>query len=124
MNSPPDQVKTRLCRYFTRTPEVDFAYLYSPLQGTGESSLTDYDIAVAFNTHLTLPKIFEAQIDAFNSLRRVLGSDRIALVVINECPFEYQRLIHRTGTLVFERDAKAHEMFCSRIRKKHRLIFS
>jgi hypothetical protein len=114
--------KERLSRYFADVEDVDFVYLFSPLAGTGEKELTDFDVAIAYQPFLTLPQLFEAQIDVYNALRKVLATDRIAVVVINECPIEYQRLIYRTGTAVCVRNRVAHEKFCARCRKRRRLL--
>ena len=116
-NAPEPQVIAALQQYFAHRQDIDFVYLFNPLQGSGRETWTDYDIAIAFHPACSLPEIFIAQIDIHKALRTELKTEKLVVVAINDCPLEYQKRIYETGTAIEIKNRHAHAIFCQAFQK-------
>lgn len=102
-----EEIKHQITEILEKREDVLFAYIYGSFQN--DASFRDIDIAVFVE-----PKVIALQnsIEYELSLSaKLVFSFPIDLRVLNNTPRAFQNNVARTGTLLFVKDRKLHEVF-------------
>ncbi|MDF1558326.1 MAG: nucleotidyltransferase domain-containing protein, partial [ANME-2 cluster archaeon] len=75
-----------LINFFRTTDSVYFAYLFGSVIRGDANELSDVDIAVMLDESLSKKDMLYVELNLINELTRVLKSDKIDLVVLNDAP--------------------------------------
>lgn len=106
-------------QYLSRKPEISMAYLYGSYAKGNPRSHSDIDVAVYFDQitdDTQYPYGYRA--DLISSLIKLLGTNKIDLIIINDAPIYLRYQVIRYGTLIFTRsEAKRIEFHTDTIRK-------
>lgn len=94
-----DSLKTRLRHY-----PIVAAYLFGSQAKDKAGPLSDFDVAVLLDKSLKEDAFFEIKIRLIAELARVIGNDRIDLVVLNQSPSTIAMNIISEGKLLFYND--------------------
>jgi predicted nucleotidyltransferase len=88
--------------YFEAEPQVSLAYLFGSQASGAIGPLSDYDLGV-----LVEQPSADLRYRLSYALSRVLGTDRIDLVLLNNAPIELAYAIIAQGRLLYERSLAA-----------------
>jgi predicted nucleotidyltransferase len=106
----PDVLRLHLAHLFHQHP-VLLAYLFGS-QTTGQTHAeSDIDVAVLLHASLTADERFAERLTLIDALARLLGTDNIDVVILNEAPplLAYEAL--RNGVLLYCADENARVEF-------------
>ncbi|MDZ7261490.1 MAG: nucleotidyltransferase domain-containing protein [candidate division KSB1 bacterium] len=97
-------IESRLKGYFTKRPEVLFAYLFGS-QAKGRSHrFSDIDVAIFVDYNLCQPQNFGYEAYVIADLMQVLKTNDVDLVILNEASPLLSHQVIKYGRLVFSRD--------------------
>ena len=100
----PRDLKEKLKPIFEGYPKIKLVYLFGS-QANGENGpLSDFDLAV-YLIERDRKKIFEVKTELLNQISRILGTDRVDIVILNQLQEpELKFNIINEGKIIFERD--------------------
>ena len=85
--------------------EVEFAYLFGSRAAGNENKESDFDFAVMLPDGFSDRKIFDIRLKLMSEIMRILKTDAVDLVVLNEIKSVLMKFsIVREGVLIFSRD--------------------
>lgn len=111
--APGADLASRLTAVLSTLPQVELAYLFGSHAGGRAREESDIDLAIqvspaaAADARATLAGLFDR-------LGRVVPSDRLDLVLLNDAPSLLRHRILATGRLLVERSAVARVRFATR----------
>lgn len=110
MNIKREQLKKLKITF--RRNEVVFAYLFGS-QATGKAAKnSDFDFAVMLSEKMNDKKRFDIRLKIFSEASRILKSDKIEVVVLNDEKSPLLKfVIIKEGKVVFEKDHPARVDF-------------
>jgi len=116
VSSGPDDLAARLARVLPDTPGVDLAYLFgSQAAGRGRNE-SDIDVGVLVSAD-ALKDRDGTVARLLDGLGRVVGSDRLDLVLLNDAPSLLRQRVLATGRLLYARTPSCRVRFvCDTIR--------
>ena len=110
-----DQRLTQVQTLLAANRQVVFAYLFGGLTQGEPRPLSDVDIAV----YLDKPDdSLAAQLDLIVAITKVLGSDALDLVVLNQAPLSLAGRIQQTGKLLVDKEPFQRRQYESLIRRQ------
>jgi len=98
------ELRQRLTHYLTSRTDVVAAYLYGSLAEGRASALSDIDLGILIGAELTEDRLWRVEDALAADLRRVLGIDRVDLVLLNLAPVRIRYEVITKGTLLYSAD--------------------
>ncbi|MBW6519091.1 MAG: nucleotidyltransferase domain-containing protein [ANME-2 cluster archaeon] len=95
-----------LNNFFQTTDSVYFAYLFGSVIRGDANELSDVDIAVMLDESLSKKDMLYVELNLINELTRVLKSDKIDLVVLNDAPLLLKYNIIKNGHVLKSDETK------------------
>jgi predicted nucleotidyltransferase len=94
-------------QYFASLDGVQLAYLFGSHARGEAGPLSDIDIAVLLRAPCTRQEAFDLRLKIIGGLVRVLGTDDVDVIVLNEAPLALQYRVLRDGRVIYCRDRQA-----------------
>lgn len=94
----------RLAHVFEQYPAIVAAYLYGSYASGASGPLSDVDCAVLFEPNRSRDELFELKLDLIGQILRIIHSDEVDLVVLNEVSPLLAYEVIRTGKVLFCRN--------------------
>ncbi len=94
----------RLADFFSTQEHVRLAYLFGSVAKGKAGKLSDVDIAVLLDESLNKKQRFDLQLELISDISKLLKTDKIDLVVINEAPLSLKFEIIKANYPLFIRD--------------------
>ncbi len=91
---------------FHSTDSVNFAYLFGSTVRGDANKLSDVDIAVMLDESLSKKDMLNEELNLISELTRVLKSDKIDLVVLNDAPLLLKFNIIKNGHVLKSDETK------------------
>jgi len=89
---------------FLKYPQVKLAYLFGSQVSENTGPLSDYDFAF-YLEEKNKKKLFDLKLDLISELNRILKTDKIDVVILNEVESpELKYNIIKEGKLIFEQE--------------------
>jgi len=95
-----------LTNFFYTINSVNFAYMFGSTVRGDANELSDYDIAVMLDESLSKKDMLYMELDLISELTRVLKSDKIDLVVLNDAPLLLKYNIIKNGHVLKSDETK------------------
>ena len=95
-----------LTNFFCTIDRVNFAYMFGSTVRGDANELSDYDIAVMLDESLSKKDMLYMELDLISELTRVLKSDKIDLVVLNDAPLLLKYNIIKNGHVLKSDETK------------------
>jgi predicted nucleotidyltransferase len=76
--------------------------------------LSDLDFGILLDNQLSKIERFRKHIDLAVKFSKLINTDEIDIIILNDAPMRFIRKVLTTGKLVFERDRKALVDLCDR----------
>lgn len=95
-----------LTNFFRTVDNVDLAYLFGSMITGHANELSDVDIAVMLDENLSKKDMLYVQLDLISELSRVLKSNKIDLVVLNDAPLLLKYNIIKNGHVLTSDETK------------------
>ncbi len=86
-----------LTNFFRTIDSVNFAYLFGSIVRGDANDLSDVDIAVMLDESLSKKDMLYVELDLISELTRVLKSDKVDLVLLNDAPLLLKYNIIKNG---------------------------
>ena len=94
----------RLQSFFAGQRKVRLAYLFGSYGKGTEGPLSDIDIAVFLKNNLSKHDRQETQLELLGEISSIVNTDRLDLVVMNDCPVELNYEIIKHGKILNVKD--------------------
>ena len=98
--------KQELTNFFSTIDNVHIAYLFGSTVKGNANKLSDIDIAVMLDENLSKKDMLNMELDLISELTRVLKSDKIDLVVLNDSPLFLKYNIIKYGYFLTSDESK------------------
>jgi predicted nucleotidyltransferase len=98
--------KQELTNFFRTIDNVHIAYLFGSTVKGNVNELSDIDIAVMLDENLSKKDMLNMELDLISELTRVLKSDNIDLVVLNDSPLLLKYNIIKNGHFLTSDESK------------------
>ncbi|TFH41491.1 MAG: nucleotidyltransferase domain-containing protein [ANME-2 cluster archaeon] len=98
--------KQELTNFFSTIDNVHIAYLFGSTVKGNANKLSDIDIAVMLDENLSKKDMLNMELDLISELTRVLKSDKIDLVVLNDSPLLLKYNIIKYGHFLTSDESK------------------
>jgi len=108
------KIRPKLVRFFSNRQDVAFAYLFGSLARQKPRPLSDIDLAVYLAQGVTGKEFFKKRLEILHGLYHALGTEKIDLILLNECPVGFAYRILKSGLLISERDPVLRIKFCEK----------
>lgn len=95
-----------LTREFKKRRYINCLYLFGSRAKGTVKPLSDIDIGVILNKNVSRSKATDFKLELLSKAAKILGTDEIDLVVLNEAPPDLTFNILRDGKILFCRDRK------------------
>jgi predicted nucleotidyltransferase len=105
--TPPPALLGTLRTFFETRPEVLEAYLFGSTASGSARPHSDVDVAVYVGEPPPPASPFGYPADLTAALMRVVGTDRVEVVVLNEAPPLLYHRVLRDGVRILSRDLRA-----------------
>lgn len=105
----------RLIKAFRRKTEIGALYLFGSYAKDDIKPLSDIDIAVFLKRNIPSSEYWDLKINILNKAVKILGTEEIDFVLLNEAPYELAYNILKTGRILFCCDEKYHTEFQEKI---------
>jgi predicted nucleotidyltransferase len=100
------QYADHLNTYFADLPPVGLVYLFgSPARGKA-GPLSDVDIAVLLEDMPDADTCFDLRLEIIGGMMRILQTNDVDVVILNQAPLTFQYQVVRDGVLIFCRDRR------------------
>lgn len=109
-----EALKQKLKGFFSGRNDVAVAYLFGSVGRSDAGPLSDVDIAVLLDAALDAEKRFLARLDLTSRIGRLLGTNKVDVVILNEAPPSLSYNIIKDG-IVLKSDETARALFESRV---------
>nr|MDO8098487.1 nucleotidyltransferase domain-containing protein [Candidatus Njordarchaeota archaeon] len=96
----------KLQSYFAKQGDVRLAYLFGSHAKNREGPLSDIDIAVFLDKKLGKSERQKRKLDLINKISSILKTDRIDLVIMNNCPTSLNYEIIKHGRILHMKDVE------------------
>lgn len=120
-----EEIKGKLAKYFSTRGEIKFAYLFGSQAKNNAGKLSDIDIAVYLDQNLdesrTFKKVrdeykrFDIRLGLIGETGRLLKTDKIDLVILNDIPLSLSYRVVRDGKIIYCKDELKRIRFEARI---------
>lgn len=98
------QTAEQVRKLFELYPAVKLVYLFGSKARRADGPLSDYDFAI-YVEETDRQKMFDLKLELLNRLSRLLGTDRIDVIILNlTASPELKYEVIREGELLFERE--------------------
>lgn len=101
------EIKNKIATYFSTKPEIKTGYIFGSIAKGGENKLSDIDIGILLDEE-KLPKDapcrYKAQV--ITELISIFKTDKVDLVILNECPLLLSFRVVHDGTILYSKDEK------------------
>ena len=104
-------IKNKLALFFADKQYIAFSYLFGSMAKNAITPLSDIDIAVFVDVEKASADLFDLKLKELTALYRLLGTENIDLVFLNDAPLALNSRIVKQGILVFERDEQLRVKF-------------
>lgn len=94
----------KLQRFFAGQRKVRLAYLFGSHGKGTEGPLSDIDIAVFLDNNLSKHERQETQLELLSEISSIVKTDRLDLVVMNDCPIDLNYEIIKHGRILNIKD--------------------
>jgi predicted nucleotidyltransferase len=101
-----DIIKQELTNFFRTIDNIHIAYLFGSIVKGNVNELSDIDIAVMLDENLSKKDMLNMELDLISELTRVLKSDKIDLVVLNDSPLLLKYNIIKNGHFLTSDESK------------------
>lgn len=78
------KIKSGLSKYFTTRPEIKVGYIFGSIAKGANNRSSDIDIAIYLDEKLNGYKRFDIRLELIGEVGRLLESDEIDLVILND----------------------------------------
>lgn len=103
-----------LTRYFASRESVVLAYLFGSYARGQAGPLSDVDVAVLVDCHLSDEDRFTIRLDIIDGLIDILRRDDVDVLILNEAPLALRYRVVRDGIPLFCREHQVMVAFVSR----------
>jgi predicted nucleotidyltransferase len=93
----------RIAQHFRDDPRVVAVYLFGSFARGDEGPLSDVDIAVLLDPGTPRADRWPLTLDYLVEINRLLGTDEISFVLLNDAPLTMRYEIIRTATILLDR---------------------
>lgn len=98
---------------------VDTVYLFGS-QVTGKTGpLSDYDVGVLFRENIKTAKYFDLKLKLLTLFRQFYGTNKIDLVILNNCPIILAMNVIKEGKIIHETDREYRVIFETHVMSKY-----
>jgi predicted nucleotidyltransferase len=104
-------IAERVTSFLESRPEIDAGYLFGSLVSGRARPDSDIDIAVLVSAKLRPADVFDYRLERMADLTRILKTNEVDLIVLNQAPPLLAHRILSKGKLIFERSASARVAF-------------
>jgi len=111
LNKNFEEIKSKLALFFLKQKDVCFAYIFGSLAKNKQRLLSDIDIAIYFQEDISNSDYFKRRLQLLHQLYRELHTEKIDLIVLNNCPLELTYRILISGSLLIETNSYTRKRF-------------
>ena len=111
-----EKIRQKVSPYFSTRSEVQTAYLFGSYAKGEEGPLSDTDLAILLEEKKALPDLpygYKAHVVA--DLTRILQTDRIDLVILNESPILLRFQVVREGSILYSKRERTRIQFEAKV---------
>ena len=96
-----------LIKRISKDKEIIALFSFGSLAGGNLKPLSDLDFGILVSNILDRKKRFDKHLDLIGLFNRVLGTDEVDLILMNDAPVRFSHNILKTGKLLFGADTGA-----------------
>lgn len=106
-----DEIVEKLRAFFAEEQPVVLAYLFGSYARGEMNEFSDLDLAVFLEQGMVGEELYETYRKLFLGVRKILGTERFDLVLLNRAPLPLKFEVVSKGRLVYARDEEAVNCF-------------
>jgi predicted nucleotidyltransferase len=114
-----EEILKLLRGFATGHPEIAFAYLFGSLAKGNTRPESDIDVAIFLNLENPSDDLFKIRLTLLHELYHLLGTERVDLIVLNQCPLSLKYRVLRQGILFSQNVPVQRRKFQERITRDY-----
>ena len=108
-----EELVQSLAGFMARQPEVRLAYLFGSQARGAANALSDIDLAVWLDEHLTVAEQGQVHVRLMGDLMSLLRREDIDLIILNRASLLLRHRVLRDGRLLFAADERERARFAA-----------
>jgi predicted nucleotidyltransferase len=110
----PADIRARLAglgEHFRADPQVVALYLFGSFAHGTEDPLSDVDLALLLDPAVPRAQFARLTLDYLTAINRVLGTDEVSFILLNDAPLTFRYEVVRTGEILVDNNPDARLAF-------------